>query len=319
MGAFACMMLWGSRTMWPQMLMQADVWKSVIGPSNGMPLSRRLRKTLNHARQACNTSDGLLSSIADVPQGEYEQQQQHHWQQQQQQWLKLANLTEQRVRTSLCVPCAPEDVPLLSNVLLPSVQAQSFQPAELVISLSGTSPQAAEGVRVRLQEGLPGVPVVMASIPDAAYAGQNRNRAANHSSHASELLVFADADDALHPRRLELMARTFAHFRAKVSLAGYSLGVEGVDPLDDPFQVVLGQQIISQGGLQHLGELRHRVHQGQPSVDRRVFERVQQKELARGQDVAFLQDVMKEFGPHDNTIVYIGQPLVRFGNWRTGR
>jgi len=232
-------------------------------------------------------------------------------------WMKWADLSEERATVSLCIPCAPEDIDPLSDVLLPSVRQQTHKPVEVVISLSSAPPSVAQQAKARFLRSLPDVPIVVAAVAEKAYAGVNRNRAAKNSK--GDLLVFADADDALHPRRLEFLARIFAQFRPKLILAGYSFGVEKVGSIDDPFQVLYGKQILGRGGTEWLGNLPYRVHQGQPAVDRTVFDKVQQKPLRRAQDVAFLKEVARTYGKEDSTIMYIGMPLVRFGNWRTGR
>jgi len=232
-------------------------------------------------------------------------------------WMKWSDLTEERARVSLCIPCAPEDIAPLTDVLLPSVRLQTHKPVEVVISLSSAPPNVAEQAKASFIRVLPDVPIVVTAVAEKAYAGVNRNRAAKNSK--GDLLVFQDADDALHPRRLEFLARIFAQFRPKLILAGYSFGVEKVSSIDDPFQVLYGKQILGRGGTEWLGNLPYRVHQGQPAVDRTVFDKVQQKPLRRAQDVAFLKEVAKKYGMEDSTIMYIGMPLVRFGNWRTGR
>jgi len=232
-------------------------------------------------------------------------------------WMKWADLTEERATVSLCIPCAPEDIEPLTDFLLPSVRMQTHKPVEVVVALSSAPPSVAERAKANFLRVLPDVPIVVAAVAEKAYAGVNRNRAAKNSK--GDLLVYADADDALHPRRLEFLARIFAHFRPKIILGGWSAGVEKVSPIPDPFQILYGKQILARGGTGWLGTLQHSVHQGQPAVDRTVFDRVQQQPIRRAQDVAFLREVVKTYGVQDYTIMYIGMPLVRFWNWRTGR
>ena len=100
---------------------------------------------------------------------------------------------------SVCVPCLPRDIPKLEN-LLKSIAAQTVRPHEVVIALSETDDKSANQLRHRLSEIFP---VVVTSTIE--YAGSNRNRAATFAT--SSILSFIDADDEMHPQRLEIVSQ----------------------------------------------------------------------------------------------------------------
>jgi len=230
--------------------------------------------------------------------------------------LKLAEIDAGGVNVSLCVPCVPEDLATLRAVLMPSVREQTHPPEEVIVSLSSTGDREARQLGEELRRLSPSLSVRVLNKAGPALAGENRNRAARASRN--DVVAFVDADDAMHPRRLEVMAHVFRSVHPKVALHGYSKGTSEVAPLPDEFEILYGSQIYN-SGLGMLGSRTYAVHQGQPTLDRHVFEGVQQQELPRGQDVRFLNDVLKQYGPHEDTIVYVGLPLTRFSNWATGR
>lgn len=218
---------------------------------------------------------------------------------------------------SLAIPVVPEDLGTLREVLMPSIREQSLMPSEVIVALSSATPETAEALEADLRDGLPGVKRVKVSLKEGkAYAGENRNRAAGLCT--TDLVVFFDSDDAMHPRRVELMAYTFKKYQPKVILAGYSRGAEETKPLSSYFDVIQGKE-ITERGLDFLGHESWAVHQGEPSVARSVFAQVQESKLPRAQDVRFLNDVIRKYGSHPYPLVYIGLPLSRFSNWRTGR
>jgi len=211
----------------------------------------------------------------------------------------------------------PEDLQDLKDTLAPSINAQTLKPKEVIVALSSASKEESQSLQKTLQGKLPGIPVTVSGKEGQAYAGENRNRAEGLAT--GDLIAFFDADDAMHPRRLEVLAYIWEKYKPKVILHGWSKGVKGIEPLDESFQLIKGQEITT-NGLQILGPLTHAVHQGQPAVDKKVFTYVHENgDLARAQDVRFLHDVMDKFGSFDDTILYVGLPLTRFGNWRTGR
>lgn len=233
-------------------------------------------------------------------------------------WEKLSDVRPSATtQVSLCIPCVPEDLEALQDTLVPSIKAQTLKPKEVIVALSSASTEESQRLETTLRGSLMDIPVKVTGKEGTAYAGENRNRAEGLAT--GDLVAFFDADDAMHPRRLEVLAYVWAKYHPKVILHGWSKGVTQVEPLEDEFEIIKGKEITT-NGLQMLGPLTHAVHQGQPAVDKQVFAQVrEQGELPRAQDVRFLNDVMDTFGRFDETILYVGLPLTRFGNWRTGR
>jgi len=234
-------------------------------------------------------------------------------------WLNLADVKSTATApVCLAIPAVPEDLGQFRKVGVPSIHAQTSQPSELIIALSSGTKQQAQELESELKQKLTGINRVLVSLKEGkALAGENRNRAAHACK--SDLVVFFDSDDAMHPRRLEVLSDLYKRFKPKVMLAGYSQGTAHIPTLDEKFVLIEGE-IISTDGLGILGKEHHWVHQGQPAVERSVFDLVKERnDLSLGQDVRFLNDVLHKFGKQKDTMLYIGQPLIRFGNWQSGR
>jgi glycosyltransferase involved in cell wall biosynthesis len=108
-------------------------------------------------------------------------------------------------KIAVCIPCAPKDRGYLKYCLL-SVQAQTRPPDIIVVALSIIADPS------KLVMDLSGVtiPIEYVYSPKTLFAGANRNLAATRAINlGATLLSFFDADDIMHPNRLEYIERVF--------------------------------------------------------------------------------------------------------------
>jgi len=157
-------------------------------------------------------------------------------------------------------------------------------------------------------------------------AGENRNRCARASS--GRVISFFDADDAMHPRRLELLSTLF-EARAPIAVVhGWmSAQHEMKGELGNSFTVYNGRDIFqpqtkpteeAQMGMTAPAQQTYTLHKGWITVYADVFAHVQQNEtLQRGQDHQFIRDILRFYGPGDSTLMYIAEPLGWYshGSW----
>ena len=116
-------------------------------------------------------------------------------------------------RIAVCIPCAPKDRGYLRYCLL-SVQAQTRPADFVVVSLSIIQDPA------KLILDLSGItmPVHFLYHKEDLFAGANRNRAAVQAVElGADILSFFDADDIMHPRRLECIEY---HFKTQPQMTG---------------------------------------------------------------------------------------------------
>lgn len=108
-------------------------------------------------------------------------------------------------KIAVCIPCAPKDRGFLQYCLL-SVQAQT-RPADIVVVAFSI---IADPTKLTLDLSGVTIPVEFVYSPKALFAGANRNLAAARACElGADILSFFDADDLMHPQRLERIEATF--------------------------------------------------------------------------------------------------------------
>lgn len=100
---------------------------------------------------------------------------------------------------SVVVPCVPKHVDLLPD-LLASFARQTVPPDELILALSGCAEPA-------LHAPFPMRATLAATVRPAA---ANRNRGLEIAAH--RVVIFHDADDLPHPRRIEIIRSIFERY-----------------------------------------------------------------------------------------------------------
>lgn len=105
-------------------------------------------------------------------------------------------------KISLCIPCVPQHIDSLDE-LLESIQYQTRKPDEIIVGLS----EQYDKEIVNSNFDIYGIPVKVVKKGGKAWAGENRNRAAMYST--GDLLIFMDADDLMHPQKIELIEKEY--------------------------------------------------------------------------------------------------------------
>jgi len=100
----------------------------------------------------------------------------------------------------VCIPCHAPNVKYMKNCLR-SLELQTVKPDFVAISISGV-------IHKHSFSGY-SFPVYVTETSDPATAATNRNRAAALIAPLVDILSFFDADDIMHPRRLEMILRAF--------------------------------------------------------------------------------------------------------------
>jgi cellulose synthase/poly-beta-1,6-N-acetylglucosamine synthase-like glycosyltransferase len=119
-------------------------------------------------------------------------------------------------RLAICIPLHAPDIKYL-NRCLRSIEAQTRPVDSIHISLSSAGAEDEEAIRTLLSSlTLP--PVHIHRHSEILFAGANRNRAASAAiEQGATLLFFFDADDVMHPRRIEILAN---HFEGDPAVTG---------------------------------------------------------------------------------------------------
>ena len=109
------------------------------------------------------------------------------------------------MKLAVCIPCVNGDRPLLLQTIK-FIEAQTRLPDLIVVSISKYMPDPNRDI-----SGLT-IPITILTTTKNLFAGANRNLAAAEAvKQGATHLSFFDADDIMHPRRLECIEHAFTH------------------------------------------------------------------------------------------------------------
>jgi len=155
------------------------------------------------------------------------------------------------------------------------------------------------------------VPILFASSPDVGYSGVNRNRGAARAR--ADIIVFLDADDFIHPQKIEMVRQCFDRFPDCKQLLHTCTPTMQLHTLDEvlgrrfsldvskPFryQGDFSKQSIVKNGMRH-------IHRGHATVHRSVLDAVRYKVVRHRQDNIFTKNVHRHF----NQSYFLPMPLI---------
>jgi glycosyltransferase involved in cell wall biosynthesis len=177
-----------------------------------------------------------------------------------------------KLTIGVAIPCYKGHIgPLFA--LLQSIEKQTRKPDAVVVSCS--SSVAADCPYLDHSFSFP---LEILFHPETMNAAQNRNCAAK--ALTTDIISFMDADDVMHPQRLEIVEYCFQTHPVQIFLHGYE--VDASKPFlsyESPYQIDVNRLYISYGAVTHY-DFRFSIetktlHNSQPSVLRTVFQRIQ--------------------------------------------
>ena len=227
---------------------------------------------------------------------------------------------------SLCIPAIPRDVESgCLDKLMQSIKRQTFKVSEVVISFSNSTYAEARRVKMLAQATVSTIPVKILRFSEVSVQGKSRNNAALVS--ASELVSFMDADDEMHPHRMEAIQEAFrTHRDLQVLLHGY---VESEDlnwkytPMFKPSSAyaMVGKHEIcsSEARSRHQPHLDLLVHHAHITVKLTVFDEFSYDEALesyRVEDSLFVREVVAAAcsRPAVNDLLFLKAPLSLYRN-----
>ena len=208
---------------------------------------------------------------------------------------------------SVVIPCIPKHVALLYNVLR-TIETQTLPPNEVIIALSEASNQKWSELAADLSSRYPSLNIIGTPVEYAANAATNRNRGAKLAT--SELISFMDADDLMHPHRLQVLVDTFIVYGPHAVLHGWGeIGEKGETPFQDVEAV--RAHVASKKPTESPHCEFDRAHHGHFTVKKEVFARVKQDEseetdgredseyvsrlVTAGYSVIFIPDILSTY------------------------
>lgn len=106
------------------------------------------------------------------------------------------------------IPCIPRDITKLDR-LFKSIENQTHKPLEVILALSEVTKDNAD-IYEKEYNNKYSFKIKIVSTEEQCYAAKNRNRIIPHIN--GDLISFIDADDAMHPERLEKISEIFKEY-----------------------------------------------------------------------------------------------------------
>jgi glycosyltransferase involved in cell wall biosynthesis len=222
-------------------------------------------------------------------------------------YLNHINIDPQAtMRIGVAIPCYKYHIPQLKRCL-DSIAKQSVVPDDVVVSCSSTNPGDIP------QYSYP-FPLRVISTPEKKNAAENRNIAASYLT--TDIVSFFDADDEMHPQRLEAIRDAFQ-------------GTPGCDIVLHSFwkdtqnskswEIYKNFDIrpnslarASSGCAVYVPSQHERIHHSQVSVSEHILNRMKFNEdssVARREDSLFCGDILAS--PNCQN-AYIAVPLSKY-------
>jgi glycosyltransferase involved in cell wall biosynthesis len=191
------------------------------------------------------------------------------------------------MKIGVAVPCYYGHIPHLMY-LLDSIESQTSRPDKVVVSCSSTS----ELFETK-QYSFPLEIVITEHHKNAA---QNRNIAASKLSDM-DYITFMDADDLMHPQRIEILLKTFRETECDIILHNYWLNHSQLDHIEDIDIRINELTQCYTGCIRHIDFNKYQsqmIHHSQSSIKKCIFDIVkypEEKEFARREDCIFCHRV----------------------------
>lgn len=202
---------------------------------------------------------------------------------------------------AVCIPCAYKHVPLL-NRCVNSIKAQTFQPDEIIISISGIPKTNPINIHYLYKNLCKKTNLIIIYNNDRKYAGENRNIAIEHST--SDIISFIDADDIMYPERLSIISQILNQYTNHIGVLHYFTENETLSPIEQkkPFN----QDLVKSYYYTDL------LHYGHPSFRRSIFDKYKYLLDPRTQDFKFIECVISEY--LNNLLIYTAPLTCYYSN-----
>jgi glycosyltransferase involved in cell wall biosynthesis len=215
------------------------------------------------------------------------------------------------MKIGVAIPCFSGHINACYR-LLDSIDQQTRLPDQVVVSCSSST--LFDFVQQHYQ-----FPLTVLLTGTHQNAAQNRNKAADHLQ--TDIITFIDADDSMHPQRLEAIEQTFEDPGTMIVLHSFLLNEECKQPFPVVSQFVPEKNILNQcysGCIKFVNnDPVSRIHHSQASVRQSVFKAVrfpEDKESEGREDCRFCYGVFSKFNGQSS---YLRYPLSKYSPSKT--
>lgn len=198
------------------------------------------------------------------------------------------------MKIAVCIPCYKFHIPKLLRCL-ESIEEQTRKPDQVIVSCSSSTESD--------------LPILDYSFPIQTLITNERKNAAENRNIASraakdydvDILSYFDADDVMHPRRLEYIEQVFTNDNADIVFHNFEMAND-LSTYDewlsiDSITYIMNQITRSKEsfGVVVSGTPHTKIHHSQVSIRKGIFDVVQfreQKRFERFEDSVFCSDCM---------------------------
>ena len=202
------------------------------------------------------------------------------------------------------IPCIPRDISKLDR-LFKSIQNQTYKPLEVIIAMSETTKYDADKYEKNWNEKYK-FKIKIIPTEEKCYAAKNRNRIIPHIN--GNLISFMDADDAMHPERLEKINEIFKEYNNYALLHTHSTNYKSFPPLKKYPKIYYLSDIykmVEETKGKHLyiqpksliSEL-STLHHGHITCKKEIFNNIKYNEsekYRRGEDTILVREIINDF------------------------
>jgi glycosyltransferase involved in cell wall biosynthesis len=180
------------------------------------------------------------------------------------------------MKLGVAIPCFYGHLNKLIE-LLDSIESQTILPSQVVVSCSSTNFEVSKSYSFPLQ---------IITTKENKNAAQNRNIAAIHL-HEMDYITFIDADDIMHPQRIEILLRVIDEYNSEIILHNYTES-EPMEPIDT-VELYTDTLVQSNGKITHAdgNESILKIHHSQVTVKDTILEQVKFPEECFHSDSVF--------------------------------
>lgn len=220
----------------------------------------------------------------------------------------LHTLYTREMTVSVVIPCVPQHVPHLFN-LLSHYARQTEVPQEVIISLSriGSVPQ---DLINKLTDTKWPFKLVLIRNTQRTSAGKNRNLGAQAAQ--SDIIMFQDADDIPHPQRVEIVKYFFSKYDIYHLMHSFIIPEVMTNNGEIPkeFTFYEKQEISFKNHVAYETTLSFPFTNGEPCMLRELASKMQwPDQYDIGEDSAYTRAI---YGRFPNNIMLIKVPLILY-------
>jgi len=208
----------------------------------------------------------------------------------------------------VAIPCYYGHIPKLLN-LLDSIENQCLKPNKVVVSCSSTKDE------IKLTKNY-SFPLEIIITEEHKNAAQNRNIAGSKLNDV-DYITFIDADDIMHPQRIEILLKVFKETECDIILHNYLINSCNFDKIEN-INIKINELVQCYTGcIRHLDFNKYYntdqfIHHSQSTIKREIFDIIkypEEQEFYSKEDYIFCYRIL---GLPNIKNVYISNKLTLY-------